>query len=74
MSKLIVFVLMLAMSGISFGQQRTEEQCKQNVKNLWLGVESAYQQRGMEPRVKDLTLQQILDIQNERGSCGRRRN
>lgn len=69
MQKFWTFALLFAFSGAVFAQQQTEEQCKRNLDNLVSGIEFASQQKGIEPRAKELTIKDIREIQKTKGSC-----
>lgn len=61
--------LTLFLVGTAFAQQQTEEQCKRSVQTLLSGIEYAAQQAGVEPKIKDLTIKDIQEIQRREGSC-----
>jgi hypothetical protein len=61
--------LALLLVGIAFAQQQTEEQCRRNVQTFLSGIEFAAQQKGIEPKLNDLSIKEILEIQRSKGSC-----
>lgn len=67
--KLSLAVCAFVFTGTALAQQQTEEQCKRNVEPLVSGIEFGTQQKGTEPRLKDLTVKDIREIQKAQGSC-----
>lgn len=67
--KFSLAVCVFVFTGTALAQQQTEKQCKENVENLVSGIEFGTQQKGTEPRLKDLTVKGIREIQKIQGSC-----
>ena len=63
------FICALAFASTAFAQQRTEEGCEKNVDAFVSGLEFASQRKGIEPKLKDLTVNDIREIQKKQGSC-----
>lgn len=49
--------------------EQTEEQCNKNVNATIAGIEAMAQRNGTEPKIKDLSTNEIREIQKEKGSC-----
>lgn len=69
MQKFSLAVCAFLFAGTAFAQQQTEEQCKKSVEVMVSGIEFAAQQKGIEAKVKDLTVKDIREIQKSQGSC-----
>lgn len=55
-------------SGSAFAQQ-TEDQCRQNVEATISAIEVVTRTKGEEQKLKDLSIADIRNIQNTKGSC-----
>lgn len=64
---LVAYLFFFASS--SFAQQQTEEQCKKNIEETISAIEFMTQQKGTEQKIKDLSVNDIREIQKAKGSC-----
>lgn len=67
--KFSLAVCAFVFAGTAFSQQESGEQCKNNVEVFVSGIEFAAQQKGIEPKLKDLTVNEIREIQKAQGNC-----
>lgn len=67
--KTILAVCAFIFSSTALADQKTKEQCDRNVDAFISGIELAAQQKGTEPRLKDLSVKDIRAIQKDQGSC-----
>lgn len=68
----IQFIMLTALFIIPLSataQQKSEEQCKKNVDTTISTIEFASKQKGIEQKLKDLSINDIRKIEKAKGSC-----
>lgn len=63
------FFLFTSLIFANFASAQSEEQCKKNVQASIKAIELVEQQTGIEQKIKDLTIKEIREIEEENGSC-----
>lgn len=69
MKNIIAIICLTSFAGSVLAQQSTEEQCKKSVEASISAAEMASQMNGAAPKIKDLSVNDIRQIQKARGSC-----
>ena len=67
--QLSALTFLVAFSGAAFGQQQSEGVCKELVEASISAIESISKIKGVEQNLKDLSVKEIREIQQSRGSC-----
>lgn len=57
------------LTGVAFAYQQPEEQCKKSVDTAISALETMSQQMGREQKLKDMSANDIRQIQRSKGSC-----